>query len=130
MKKLSNTFIRIHFVYILRHLLCIHCVIMNLVIYVPKVHLCTVVIRTNGMTIDMCPCMLLAAICAICYWLSVCQLWCIGVDIIQSEIYFCHCLCPIISAHALSYNIPRCGFCLTVWYLSDDLVSLIVCDCH
>ena len=41
------------------------------------------------------------------------------------QIYYCHCLCPLISLHPLSYNIARCGLGVTVWCLSDDPSSLI-----
>ena len=94
-----------------------------------RVHLYTIIICTDGMTIVMCPCMLLAAICAVCHWLDVCELWCASVGIMQLQIHLCNCSCPVILLHP-PYNGARCGFCLIVLCLSDDILCLIICGCH
>ena len=51
---------------------------------------------------------------------------CIYVHIMQLWIN----LCPIISVSSSPYNIVKCGFCLTVLCLFDNLLSLVVCGCH
>ena len=80
-----------------------------------RVNFYAIIICTDGMTTKMCPCMLLATICY--------------VDIMHLRIYLCHCLCLVISLHP-HYNIVRCIFCSMMSHLSDDFVSLIVCDHH
>ena len=59
-----------------------------------RMHFHTISICTNGMTIVMCLCMLLAAICAVCYWLDIHQLWCASLWILK-----------IMSLHLPTYNI-------------------------
>ena len=46
-------------------------------------------------------------------------------DIAKLLIIYCYCLCAIISLHPPSYNIERCGFCVIICYLSDDILSLL-----
>ena len=36
----------------------------------------------------------------------------------------------IIAVHPHSYNIVRCGFCVTILCISNYKVFLIACDCH
>ena len=63
-----------------------------------------------------------------CYWYSVLLLfyclWWVSMQILYN--YGCICAtvwCTIISLHPPSYDTVRCGFCLTMLCIYDDLVS-------
>ena len=94
------------------------------------VHLYIIMVCTYGMAMGMYQCALLAAICAVCYWLIAYCLWYVSMGILYT--YGCICgtfQCAFISLHP-SYNIARCGICLTVLFLSDDPASFIVYACQ
>ena len=85
---------------------------------------------TDGVTIGMCLCVILAAIGTVCNWLTVYCVHLCGYYIITDISVSLSGWCIIIPLHPTSYNIARCGFCLTVLCLSDDPVHLIVYSCH
>ena len=51
--------------------------------------------------------------------------------ILQSytSILYC-CSCLILPLQPPSYNILRCGFCIVIWHLSDDGLSLGALECQ
>ena len=90
-----------------------------------------IMVCIDCMTIFMHPCVVLTAINAIYYWLTVYCPWCASMQILYNYSYICVTVqCTILSLHPPSYNIVRYGFCLTVLCLFDFPVSLIVYMCH
>ena len=75
----------------------------------------------------MCLCLLLAIICVI-YVLKghILAVMCIYVDITNLWISLCHCSCPILSQHPLSYDTEISGFCVVMCCLCNDFLIFTV----
>ena len=89
----------------------------------------------DGVTIDMCPCALLAANAAVCYCLTIYHLWCVSmwIPIIMDAF---ESLAGVLLYHYIFLLIilDRHGFCSTVLCLSDDpvfdcLYLSLICHC-
>ena len=61
-------------------------------------HLYTIAICTDGMSMDMCSCLLLVAICVLCYWLGIFHLWYESMWILCNYRYICF------TVHVLLYH--------------------------
>ena len=48
---------------------------------ITRVHIYLIMVCTDGVSIDRCPCVLLAATSVVCHWLTVYCLSCVSVDI-------------------------------------------------
>ena len=96
-----------------------------------RMHLYTIVVCRDDVIMNICPCLLLVAISAICHWHSILYYLYVSIWILCNYGWICITVCMImISLHPLSYNIVRCGFCSTVQCLSGDHVSLTIWECH
>ena len=63
---------------------------MHVYIYVyTSVHLYIIMVCSDGMTIGLCPCVLLAAIGMVCYWLPIYILWCASILMLYNYTYIC-----------------------------------------
>ena len=70
-----------------------------------------------------------AIVCCLCYVIGwayfTYDLHLYGCYVI-THIQSCHCSCPIILLHPPSYNVVNYNFCVTVWCLSDDVMSFFL----
>ena len=89
-----------------------------------RMYLNTIALSTDGTIVNMCPCLLLVVICAVCQWPGVFYYWYACIWILCN--YRCICVninVLTISLHPPSSNVVKCSFCIPVLCLSDDTVS-------
>ena len=75
-----------------------------------------IIICIDGVIIDMCPYVVVAAVSTEYYWINVYCLCCTSMQILCRD----RCICVpvhVLLLHPISYNMGQCGFSLTVFVI-------------